>query len=84
MIGQPERLRGAGDVPLVPLERVITIRRSASAFSSRNVSPPAAGGAASPRISGGTWSGPMTSPSVAMIIRSITLRRSRTLFRAQS
>ena len=85
MVRQTQLLGRPGDVPLVPLE-------------SREQDPPLRFGLerleglpaprlptpASPRISAGTCSGPMVSPSVAMIIRSTTFRSSRTLFRAQS
>ena len=85
VVRESQRLGRPGHVPLVPLERrdhdpplclrLELLERLAAVRPARRPRR---------RISGGTCSGPITSPSVAMIIRSTTFLSSRTLFRGHS
>ena len=86
VVGQAQLLGGAGDVPVVPLQRRdhdLALGFGLEAWKSRPRAA-AAGRCSPPGSPTGTCSGPIRSPSAAMIIRSMTLRSSRTLLRLQS
>ena len=87
MVREPKGLRRPGPMPLVPLQGShydpplrlgLQLLEVPSPSEEVTAVPPAG------RMSAGTCSGAITSPSAAMIMRSTTFRSSRTLFRLHS